>query len=78
MVFLRILCNVADESFERFTHLNQQKNETDYNKVLYEVVKFGERHNYEKELNLIMQQLAYEPDNRMAPEKLFTEIQSLF
>ncbi len=74
---MRLLCAVTDEPFSRFENLNQQPNEDAYNKVLYEVIKFGERCEYEKELDLIIQQLAYNPDNRMTSEKLCAEIQNL-
>lgn len=77
MLFLRLLCAVVDEPFSRFESLNQQPSEDSYNKILYEVVKFGEHHELERELDFIVQQLAYNPDNRLAPEKLCTEIQSV-
>lgn len=77
MLFLRLLCAVADESFTPFEHLNLQTTETAYNKVLYEVVKFGEHCGFEKELDFLVQQLAFDPDNRMSPEKLCSEIQAV-
>lgn len=75
MLFLRLLCAVENEPFSRFEQLNQQSNENAYNKMLYEVVKFGERCNFEKELDILIPQLAFNPDNRPSPEKLCTEIQ---
>lgn len=76
MLFLRLLCSVVEESFDKFTQLNRQTNQKDYEKVLYEVVKFGERHQLEAELAVIINQLSFDPDHRLTPEKLFNFIQN--
>lgn len=76
MLFLRLLCYLVDRPFEVFHRLNQQQNAEDYEKALYEVVKFGERHQFEAELTIILNQLSFDPDSRLTPEKLFNLIQN--
>lgn len=76
MLFLKLLCSLVEEPFEKFSSLNKQKTQADYEKMLYEVVKFGERNGFEKELNIIMGQLSYEPESRLTPEKLYNSIQT--
>jgi hypothetical protein len=76
MLFLRMLCSIVEEPFERFSDLNKQKTDLEYEAKLYEVVKFGERNGLEKELSIIVGQLSIDPDIRLSPEKLYNTIQS--
>lgn len=78
MLFVRLLCSVSDTSFAEFETLNLQKNDTNYNKILYNIVKFCERCDFERELILIMQMLMKEPGSRMSPDKIYVNLQNEF
>ena len=57
MLFLRMLCSIADTPFETFWGLNRaagSDSDVEFNIILYDIVKFGERHNFEKELGLLV------------------------
>ena len=72
------MCSVSDTPFAQFEQLNQQKTDTNYNKVLYDIVKFCERCDFERELAVIMQLLMKEPAGRMSPDKVYVSIQNEF
>ena len=76
MIFLRLLCAVVDAPFGPFSELNKQSKDSDYNNILYEIVKFGEIENMNRELSILMPLLTKEPAQRTTPEKLYSSIQS--
>jgi len=76
MVFLRLLCAISDQDFTPFESLNKQTDDTSYNKILYDIVRFGERCGYDKELSVIVQLLMKDPINRLSADKLFNFIQA--
>ena len=76
MLFLRLLCNLTDTDFSNFDKLNRIKNLSDYSNKLYEIVKFGERNNYQKELAIIIQTIGMDPNQRLSPDKLYAQIQT--
>lgn len=76
MVFVRLLCNISETSFKQFEELNLQSNDTTYSKILYEIVKFGERSGFEKELGIVVQLLMRDPLSRLSAEKLYNMIQT--
>ena len=78
MLLVRMLCAVSDTSFKQFEELNRQETDQDFNKLLYEVVKFGEREGFERELSVAMPLLMKDPIHRPTPEKLFAQIQVEF
>lgn len=75
MLFLRLLCNLTNTDFSEFDKLNLTNNLTDYSKRLYEIVKFGERNNFQKELAIIIQTIGMDPNQRLSPDKLYAQIQ---
>lgn len=76
MLFLKMLCILSETSFDSMAQLNLQKSHHDFNECLYEIVKFGERYSFEKELGIIVQLLMLDPVNRPSPDKLFYMIQN--
>ena len=76
MLFLRLLCNLTETDFSEFDKLNLTKNLSDYSKRLYEIVKFGERNNFQKELAIIIQTIGMDPNQRLSPDKLYAQIQN--
>jgi hypothetical protein len=78
MLFVRLLCSVSDTAFTQFESLNLQKTETNYNKILYDIVKFCERCDFERELAIIMQLIMRDPGSRMSPDKIYVTLQNEF